>query len=324
MNANHHPTSNPPTSNHPTSNHPTSNQTTSGQFTHKATTTTNNHFANHQVPYYPVFEITKKVNERLEYLKLMEEDIETRLKKFPRGKLYVAPGTTPNAYRYYIRKNPQDKLGEYLDKSKESLRDKLAYKKYYSILQQNVEEEIRKLERIQKLQVADSITETYRKLNPGVKKLINPISVDNSTLEKAWREIPYEGLEFDPSDETEYYSELKERMRSKSEVLIANEMLHNNIPYKYECPITRKNGELLYPDFTILDIKRRRVVYWEHLGRMGDMDYVMKNIWKLDEYKKMGIYLGVNLFLTFESGMKPLGTNEILAVIKEIREDLPN
>lgn len=95
-------------------------------------------------------------------------------------------------------------------------------------------------------------------------------------------------------------------------------LLRKGIPYKYECPITIRNGENLYPDFTILDVKRRRVVYWEHLGRMGDMSYVSRNIWKLDEYKKVGVLLGINLFVTFESGTSPLGTNEILRVINEI------
>ena len=109
-------------------------------------------------------------------------------------------------------------------------------------------------------------------------------------------------------------------MRSKSEVLTANTLNKMNIVYKYECPVGRINGELLYPDFTVLDLKRRKVKYWEHLGRMDDAEYVNRNLWKLKKKKKIDIRLGLNLFLTYESGSNPLGTNEINNVIQSIIE----
>ena len=39
-----------------------------------------------------------------------------------------------------------------------------------------------------------------------------------------------------------------------------------SIPYKYECPLQLSNGMIIYPDFTVLDVKRRKVWYWEHRG----------------------------------------------------------
>ena len=65
---------------------------------------------------------------------------------------------------------------------------------------------------------------------------------------------------------------------------------------------------------------RRRTVFWEHFGRMGDLTYVSKNIWKLEEYKKVGIYIGINLFITFESNSSPMGTNEPVQIIKHIQQ----
>ena len=53
---------------------------------------------------------------------------------------------------------------------------------------------------------------------------------------------------------------------------------------------------------------------------MDDTEYVNRNLWKLEEYRKIDIRLGLNLFLTYESGSNPLGTNEINNVIQSIIE----
>lgn len=267
---------------------------------------------------YKVFDIKKDIDERLIYLRKQADNLTNLFAKLPEGNLLVSPGKTNDSFKYYNRKSPQDKRGEYLSKSDDTLKKKLAMKKYVVTANKNISKEINKLEKIKKMQLSDSIVDTYVSMNPGVKKIIDPITVDDETYVKMWKSIPYEGLGFSKDDKTEYYSDIGERMRSKSEVAIANQLLKRGIPYKYECPVIRSNGEALYPDFTILDMRRRRIIYWEHLGRMGDISYVSKNIWKLDEYKKNGIYLGTNLYVTYESGTAPLGTNDILRIINEI------
>lgn len=268
---------------------------------------------------YEVFSFSEEVNERLYFLREQREQIEKMWGTFPAGNLLVAPGKTENSFRYYNRKSPQDKMGEYIGKDAEKLKKELAMKKYCSVAHKKITNEIKQLEKIQGMNLADSLVETYTNLSIGVRKLIDVKVVDDETFIKMWTSIPYEGLGFSEDDDTEYYSELNERMRSKSEVLIANHLHHSGIYYKYECPVIRKNGEKLYPDFTILDVKRRRVVYWEHLGRMGDMSYISKNIWKLDEYRKIGIYPGINLYFTFESDIFPMGTNDPIKVIDAIQ-----
>ena len=267
---------------------------------------------------YNEFSLAKEIDERLIFLYSQMEQLEKSLAKMPDGNILVCPGNTVNSFRYYNRKTPQDKRGEYLHKDDDLLKKQLATKKYTIETIKNISAEIKKLEKIQHMGISDAIINSYRNAHPGVKKYIDPIAVDDETYIKMWKYIPYEGLGFSKDDTTEYYSNLGERMRSKSEVSIANLLILNNIPYKYECPIDIAYSEKLYPDFTILDIKRRQIKYWEHLGRMGDMSYVSKNLWKLDEYKRAGIYLGINLYLTFESSNSPMGTNEPKRIIAEI------
>ena len=262
------------------------------------------------------FEINRMVERRLSLLRAKLRDFETLYEGMPEGNLLIAPGTNVDSYRYYMRQSPHDKQGIYLDRHQAEIKKKLAEKKYVEKLIKNVKSEITMLEKVNKLNISDSIVGTFSNLNPGVRKLIDPVNVDSETYVDMWLGETYEGLGFDENDTSELYSGKNERMRSKSEVLIANALIKRGIPYKYECPVTIGGGMVLYPDFTILDIKNRKVKYWEHLGKMSDMSYVSRNMWKLDEYKKVGIYLGINLFVTYESMQKALGTGEIDKVIE--------
>jgi hypothetical protein len=65
-------------------------------------------------------------------------------------------------------------------------------------------------------------------------------------------------------------------LRSKSEVIIANMLHDNNIPFMYEQPLFAGDGTLRLPDFTITLAGKTH--YWEHLGRLDLTDYV--NEWK--------------------------------------------
>ena len=266
--------------------------------------------------YVEEFDINGIIERRLDMLKGELLRIQREYEKMPEGKLLVAPGTTEKSFRYYLRKSAKEKQGVYLGKNQGELKVELAEKKYQESLMKNISCEINKLEKVLRLGISDSIIDSFSCLNPGVKKLIKPLNIDDDLLVNIWMNENYCGLGFDENDDTDFYSDRNERMRSKSEVLIANSLIKNNIPYKYECPVLVGNGKYLYPDFTVLDIKRRKQKYWEHLGKMSDISYIERNIRKLDDYRNVGIYLGINLFVTYESAYKPLGSNEIKSVIK--------
>lgn len=68
--------------------------------------------------------------------------------------------------------------------------------------------------------------------------------------------------------------------------------------------------------FTLLDIRKRREVYWEHRGMMDDRNYLKHAVQRVKDYRKEGIYVGDNLLITEETSVLPLGTDEILSVIQ--------
>ena len=128
---------------------------------------------------------------------------------------------------------------------------------------------------------------------------------------RKWQEEEYARKTF--ADGTvEIFSERGERVRSKSEKLIADKLLMMKIPYHYEKPLVLYNGKTVHPDFTMLNVRMRKVIYIEHLGMLDDGKYSEANlIYRLDDYEKSGIYLGDQLFFTRESRNRPLDMRSV-------------
>ena len=117
-------------------------------------------------------------------------------------------------------------------------------------------------------------------------------------------------------DDPEYYTSSGERVRSKSELLIAEALIRYNIPYRYECPVYH-NGELMgVPDFNCLNVRQRKDYYWEHLGMLADPNYANKNVKKLERYSLANDFDESSLILTMETNKHPLNTKVIEGKIR--------
>lgn len=79
---------------------------------------------------------------------------------------------------------------------------------------------------------------------------ISNIDVSDDEYANMWANKSFIGKAY--NDQLPYYeTDNKERVRSKSELNIANALYKYGIPYKYECPLRLSNGKVIYPDFTI-------------------------------------------------------------------------
>ena len=91
-------------------------------------------------------------------------------------------------------------------------------------------------------------------------------------------------------------------VRSKSEVIIANELLHRGFPrYVYEKELVLPDGKTRYPDVTIENDDTGEVFYWEHLGLLHNPEYERRWKQKLADYRDAGI-------LPVEEGGGPAGS----------------
>ena len=72
------------------------------------------------------------------------------------------------------------------------------------------------------------------------------------------------------------FSENGERVRSKSEVIIADILKNNGIPYRYEYPVLINRN--IHPDFCCLNVRTRKEYFWEHFGKMDDIEYARQKL----------------------------------------------
>jgi AAA domain/UvrD-like helicase C-terminal domain len=80
-----------------------------------------------------------------------------------------------------------------------------------------------------------------------------------------------------------------EPMRSKSEIIIADQLAAAGIDYEYETKLIGLDGSTRLPDFTIVDDDSGRTYYWEHCGMLGDPTYAKKWARKLEWYESQKI-----------------------------------
>ena len=111
-------------------------------------------------------------------------------------------------------------------------------------------------------------------------------------------------------------TERGERVRSKSEKILADYFYRRGIPYKYEKPLYLKHFGTVYPDFTFLSKRTRKEIYWEHDGRMDDPVYAQSAVRKIQAYEENDIYPGEQLILTFEMEKQVLNTQEIERLVR--------
>ena len=155
--------------------------------------------------------------------------------------------------------------------------------------------------------------------------LIEPVTLSDEQYAERWKKkvLPSagEGMPFS-EDSQKYYTANGECVRSKSEVIIADALLRNGVPYCYEVPLKLKRiGDVgkvtFHPDFLCLNVRTRGEFYWEHFGKMDDEDYKDNAVGKLNLYAENGFLPGRNLIITMESGVESLDTRVVEKMIKE-------
>ena len=240
--------------------------------------------------------------------------VEGALRKAPAGLIHIVKSGT--RIQFYLRENKSDRSGKYIRKSDTDTLQTFLQKSYLEKVLKLLEIERKNLEML--LKKSDNITakikRIYSDLPEQIKCYINPIDMSDEEFASGWQSLRYIGKEI--PDYVPVYETIRgERVRSKSELTIANMLAEKGIPYKYECPKTLLNGKVFYPDFTVLNVKEHKEVYWEHRGMMDDREYARQAVFKLKSLMKNGIILGDNLIITEETSANPLGTDEIETII---------
>ena len=244
----------------------------------------------------------KKLQEELKHLEKIEYEIDKTIKEAPKGNLRCS--TSRGCFQYYQGR-------KYLNKEKREFVKQLAQKEYCLSIKNDVLKLKKNMELLVKVYQEEAIERKYRDLVPARKAVIKPLFKPIEEIIKEFESIQYTGKEFAEDDTTEYYTSKGERVRSKSEKIIADELFRYGIPYKYEMPIELNAWNrkvIFYPDFTVLNKRTGKKKILEHLGMMDNEKYFENAINKIDIYEKNGYLLGDKLLIFHETAISPLNT----------------
>ncbi len=243
--------------------------------------------------------------------------VDDRLDDVPAGTLRVTSAKNKVQYIHCAEdgKDTGYKLS-YIKKKDMAIAYRLAQKSYDQKIQKLVDRRLKQLDKLTEEYENNEIEEIYNKLHPKRKALIQPVEIPWEQRLAEWKNTPYVGKEFEPGM-PEIFSNKGERVRSKSEKILADTFYNLGIEYKYECPINLKGYGVVYPDFTFLRKRDGKEIYWEHDGRMGDPDYAEKAIKKINTYIANGIFPGDKLIVSYESAGVVLNNRIVIKMIEK-------
>ena len=229
---------------------------------------------------------------------------------------------------YYVSKSTYP-AGTYIPKNKQALAQKLAQRDYNAKAIELLQKEIKATKHYikqsgahqSKTPTISKIQALYSKMCPARQKLITPLTLSDDQYAAQWKNVTWQGLPFAP-DAPVYTTNQGERVRSKSEVLIANALAQHKIPYRYEYPLTlhrqhTHDTTTLYTDFLCLNLRTRQEFFWEHFGLMDSPEYVANAVSKLNLYTQNKITPGKNLIITMETQTEPLTPSVIDQMIND-------
>ena len=152
--------------------------------------------------------------------------------------------------------------GEYIPLENEKLIKALAQKGYDEKVLKVAKKQMAQLERFNHQYQSNMIEGVWNGMFRG--DLIIPAILSDDLYARRWSSVTFEGLFFDEDSPVLLTSDGR-RVRSKSELIIAEVLISMGIPFRYEYPKTI--GKILvHPDFTCLNVRTRKEFIWEHFG----------------------------------------------------------
>lgn len=260
-------------------------------------------------------QLIKNAKQREKVLKKAIKFAERESKKFPDGRLRVSMSGTQ--IRYYKMSKFKDTSGEYISAENKDVAKALAQKEYNRRFLRMAKAELKRIEVFRERELGNNADLSFAKLSDSRKILVEPYIITDEMYAKMWQDEACSGNDLYPEDR-KFATKRGERVRSKSEAILADIFYDFGIPYHYEKPLLLNNGKTKYPDFTLLNTETREEIYWEHLGMLDDYDYRVDNLRKLNEYRENGVFSLKNLVITYEIPEVPLDISGIRTMVSEL------
>ncbi len=252
--------------------------------------------------------MTNTINELKKQLNRTEKllhEVEKRLKTYKTlepGNIRVA--ISHGCPQFYLKRPGKDKE-EYIPVIEKERIHLLAQRDYEEKVYKELVSSKNRLTKFIAGYDPKGVENIYEKLCDIRKGIVTPIVMPDEMYIEKWME-KYKGGENTYGLATEFKTQRGEYVRSKSEKIIADYFYTHNIPYQYEPKFPVSANKDVFPDFAALHVGKRKTVYWEHLGKVGEEMYATSNFSKLMDYEEQGLIIGDNLIITMETKERPL------------------
>lgn len=250
--------------------------------------------------------------ENLEHLLSLKE--KAKLKE-PDGKLRIITNKGTTQYYQITNSNPCGKNGKYISKKQDSLIKSLAQKEYNSRISAEAKTELKHISKLISSLEKTNLQSAINSFSPERKKLIEPVTLTNEEYAARWQQEVYPKKEF-AQDAPELLTSDGLRVRSKSELIIAEVLSRMNVPFRYEYPLKLKSFKV-HPDFYCLNVRTRKEYAWEHFGMLDDSEYATRAVEKIRSYEQSGYSIGKNFIITMETQANPINSKQIEHLVKQ-------
>ena len=222
----------------------------------------------------------------------------------------IRSSTSNNCVQYYFV-DPETGESKYAKNDEYTLVKKIIQRDYEVAVNSKLKKMEKEIEKTIKRCDFEDIHSIYNKLPLSKRNIVVPIVETDEMYIERWK-LEHTGNQNTFFEDGKIQTNNGERVRSKSEKIIADLFEKYNVPYVYEPYLELSIGHIVYPDFAVLNVRERKTIYWEHLGLIDNEDYAKKNMLKIYDYSRSGYHLGENLILSMETSETPLNSKDVI------------
>ena len=258
--------------------------------------------------------ILPQVQKRIDELQQAIDFLQKQIDRAPEGSLCGSRSHSSWQWQRLL-----GNVRTYLPREKVKLIKALAQKKYNILVLKELVGQRDALDKLVESYVPQNGEKTYASMPAEWRREIEPLILPESEFVEAWRNLRYKRKFVENAD---FLTANGERVRSKSEIIIADALNSFGIPYRYEFPHELNAVNLsrcikVFSDFTCLNVRTRKEFVWEHFGMMDDAEYLRNAMEKIELYACNGFYSGENLIVTMESRDKPLNSKMVNRLVEK-------
>jgi len=259
------------------------------------------------------FILSNVIAERKAYQKMITA-FQNELKSLPKGNVTrkLVRGHTYLYFTFITKDEKQKYIQKIVKKEEMPLAEAVLRRKFVEKSLKILYANVKCMEKLEKEYIPFYFIEILEQL-PFKLDNSHEMIVTKNDLINAWQKEEYEPCNY-YKIKLIHFTTCGIKVRSKSEVIIANLLTANQVPFRYEAKVIIED-QVFYPDFTIMKPKDGEIIYWEHFGMINNKEYYKDKERKRDFYIQNGLIPWDNLIETYDYSDGTINIERIQSII---------